>query len=343
MPLARLKSPQHPAVQAWRQVCSKSVEPDFIELIQRSRNCVYRLGGVGPRGRAVIAKRSMTRYAHVEQAVYQDIFPHLPIFRLTFYGCVDESQTEYSWLFLQDAGGEEFAHSIEKHRALAARWLGEMHVSAALVPAISRFPDRGPQYYRDDLLSARESIREKLGDPAVNSQDLLILEAMLAQVDFLISRWNRMEELCNRFPRTLVHGDLTKDHVRVRSNARGTNFVVFDWGKAGYGIPGIDIAETSAGGVPRDHVETELADYWSVVRESWPDLDLTAIKQLADLGAVLRLVAGLSWDSRNIGHGWRAMEGLRSYQVKLATAFERLGFGGEDRANSFAHPRGRPV
>jgi Ser/Thr protein kinase RdoA (MazF antagonist) len=237
---------------------------------------------------------------------------------------VDESQTEYSWLFLEDAGGEEFAHSIEKHRTLAARWLGRMHVAAALVPAISRFPDRGPQYYLDDLLSARELIQEKLDDPAANSPGLRIFEAILSQVDRLVSQWNHVEELCNRFPRTLVHGDLTKDHVRVRSSTRGSDFVVFDWGKAGYGIPGIDIAETSGGSVIRDRVETVLADYWSVVRESWSDLDLTAIKQLADLGALLRLVAGLSWDSRNFGHGWWPMAGLRSYQVKLAIAFERL-------------------
>jgi Ser/Thr protein kinase RdoA (MazF antagonist) len=200
-----------------------------------------------------------------------------------------------------------------------------MHVAAALIPAISRVPDRGPQYYLDDLLSARESIREKIDDPAVNFQELRILETILSQVNLLESQWNRVEELCNRFPRTLVHGDLTKDHVRVRSSARGSDFVVFDWGKAGYGIPGIDIAETSCEGVTRDRVETDLADYWSVVRESWSDLDLTAIKQLADLGAVLRLVVGLSWDSRNIGPGWWRMEGLRSYQAKFARAIERLG------------------
>ena len=326
MALHRPQSSQHPAVQAWRQVCSKSVEPDFIELVQRSRNCVYRLDSVGPRGTAVIAKRSMTRYAHVEQAVYQDILPHLPISKLAFYGCAEEPGTEYSWLFLEDAGGGEFTHSIESHRTLAARWLGQMHTAAALVPAISRFRDRGPQYYRDDLLSARVSIQEKLDNPAVDSQDLRVLEAILAQVDLLVSRWNRLEELCDRFPRTLVHGDFTRDHVRVRSSARGSDFVVFDWGKAGYGIPGIDIAETSGGSVTRDRVETVLADYWSVVRESWSDLDLTAIKQLADLGALLRLVMGLSWDTRNLGHEWWPMEGMRSYQVKLAMAFERLGF-----------------
>jgi Ser/Thr protein kinase RdoA (MazF antagonist) len=322
-----LRSRRCLAVQAWRQVCP-GVNPNFVEVLQEQdgRNCVYRLNGVGPRGTAVIAKRCVTRYAQVEQAVYHDILPHLPIFRLTFYGCVDESQSEYSWLFLEDAGGEEFTHSIETHRTLAARWLGQMHVAAALVPAISRIPDRGPQYYLDNLLGARESIQEKVDNPGMHLQHLRILEAILSQVNLLVSRWNRVEEVCHSFPRTLVHGDLTRDHVRVRSSARGSDFVVFDWGKAGYGIPAIDIAEKSTRGVTRDRVETDLSAYWSVVREAWSGLDLTAIKELAVLGAVLRLVIGLSWDSRNLEHGWLSMEGLRSYQTKLAIAFERLGF-----------------
>src|SRR5216683_448337 len=103
---------RHPAAQAWGQLCSKRIEPHFIELLQEVRNCVYRLGGVGPRGTAIIAKKSIARYAHVEQAVYQDILPHLPISSLTFYGRFDERESEYSWFFLEDAGGEEFADSI---------------------------------------------------------------------------------------------------------------------------------------------------------------------------------------------------------------------------------------
>jgi len=326
MILARPQSPEHPAVQAWRQVCSKWAEPNFIEPLQEVRNCVYRLGGVGPRGTAVIAKRSMARYARVEQAVYHDILPYLPISSLSFYGCVDEPETEYSWLFVEDAGGEEFAYSTEKHRILAARWLGQMHVSAARIPATSRLADRGPQHYLDHLRSTRESIQNDIGNTSLRFHDFKVLEAILSQVNLLESQWNHMEELCHRFPRTLIHGDFTRDHVRVRSGTWATNFVVFDWGKASYGIPALDIADTSGRGGTRSRVETELIDYWSVVRDSWSDLDLTAIKELADLGAVLRLVLGISWDSRDIERGCWPIEGLHSYQVKLAVALERLGF-----------------
>src|SRR5262249_47218555 len=118
---------QHPAVQAWRRVCSRAGEPNFIEVLQEvkkgaSRSCIYRLVGVGREGTAVIAKRCMARHAHVEQIIYRDILSHLPISGLIFYGYVDEPETDSGWLFLEDAGGDHFAYNIEEHRKLAARW-----------------------------------------------------------------------------------------------------------------------------------------------------------------------------------------------------------------------------
>ena len=119
-----------------------------------------------------------------------------------------------------------------------------------------------------------------------------------------------------------------KDNVRVRSSTCGVSFMVFDWGMAGYGIPAIDIAETSGRGVIRGRIETELIDYWSAVREWWSDLDLTAIKQLADLGAVFRLLAAISSEREllDIGGGRWPIKELYRYQVDLALALEHLGF-----------------
>jgi hypothetical protein len=85
----------------------------------------------------------------------------------------------------------------------------------------------------------------------------------------------------------------------VRSSASGINLVAFDWEMAGYGIPAPDIAEPSGRGLPRRRVSDDLPDaglidYWEVVRESWPCLDLDAIKELAELGAVLRSLVAIS-------------------------------------------------
>lgn len=117
-----------------------------------------------------------------------------------------------------------------------------------------------------------------------------------------------------------------KDNVRVRSSTDGINFVAFDWGKAGFGIPAFDITETSGRGGTRPRVEIELADYLSVVRESWSDADLTAIRELADLGAVFRLLAAISWECESVRHSRWPIEELYDYHVNLAVALQHLGF-----------------
>lgn len=328
-------TPQYSAVQAWNKLCAKTSAPNSVEVLQEVkkgnfRSCIYRLNGVGPGGTSVIAKSCAAECAHVEQTIYHEILRLLPISSLSLYGCVDEPETEYSWLFLEDAAGEEFANSIEEHRRLAAHWLGRMHVSAARVPASSRLPDRGPQHYLDHLRFARQIIQQNLGNSALTSHDLHIVEDVLSQGHLLESRWDRIEELCHRFPRTLVHGDLAKKNFRVRSTESGIDLLAFDWEMAGYGIPAPDIAELSGRGVPRQRVDrpmpdNELVDYWSVVRESWSDLGLTVLKELAELGAVFRLLAAISWESESIPRWWPIME-LHGYQTDLAIALEQLDF-----------------
>src|SRR5262249_32392307 len=198
----------HPAIQAWGQFYSKPTKPCFTEVLSQGRkSCVYRLDGVGPGGTAVIAKRCRAGEAQVEQTIYKEILPNLPISRLTFYGMVDEPRMEFHWLFLKDAEGEEFTYSLEKHRRLASRWLGQMHVSAEGVPAVSRLPDRGPQHYLDHLHFFRQKIRDNLGDSVLSSRDVTVLESILSQAHLLDSHWARVVELCCRYPQTLVHCD----------------------------------------------------------------------------------------------------------------------------------------
>jgi hypothetical protein len=302
-------------------------------LRKQKKSSVYRLDGVGPSGTPVIAKRCTARSAHVEQIIYEHILPHLPISSLALYGCADDPEKEYRWLFLEDASGEEFAYSIAAHRRLAARWLGQMHVSAARIPAGSRLPDRGPKHYLYHLRSSGEMIQRNLNDPALKSEDVRVIEAILSQCHFLESRWKRVEELCERFPRTLVHCDFVTKNLQVRSSATGSNLLAFDWEMAGFGIPAPDIAESSGRGVLRqcvdgDFPDTELVDYWSVVQEAWSGLDLTALKELADLGAVFRLILAISWASEKIRRGrWWPIEELHGYQVDLGAALEHLGCG----------------
>jgi hypothetical protein len=259
-----------------------------------------------------------------ERTVYEEILPHLPISRLTFYGAADEPGTEFSWLFLEDAGDEEFTCSVEDRR-LAARWLGQMHVSAARIAALTQLPDGGPNKYLARLRSSRTLIQTSLGHLALKRQDLQILEEIMLQGQSLESQWGRIDKLSRRFPRTLLHGDFSEFNLRVRGSEGGTNLLTFDWQKASYGIPAPDIADA------RRYIEIELDEYFSVVREAWSELDFAAIRQLADIGAVFRLLAAIRWGIEYIGLGlWptEKINRLHSYQVDLAVALERLGFNG---------------
>jgi hypothetical protein len=299
----------------------------MIEVLHEGKKSqVYRLYGVGPDRTAVIAKRCI---AQVEQIIYKDILAHLLVPSLTFFGCVDEPGTEYSWLFLGDGGGEEFTHSIEEHRKIAARWLAQLHVSAANMAAVSRLPDRGPNHYLDHLHFARDLIEKNLPDSALNSEDRQVIEAILSQGRLLESKWDRIEDIYNRFPQTLVHCDFARYNLRVWPSTTGMNLVAFDWEMAGRGAPAPDIAELSGRGIPRQRVnsslpETELLDYWSVVRETWPHVDLSTTRKLAEVGAIFRSLAAISWESESIRRGWWPIKELHGYDVDLAVAIEQL-------------------
>src|SRR5262245_7404546 len=95
----------HRAVKAWRKLHTEWFETDQIEILKlKTKSAVYRLGGIGPDGAAVIAKRCKTATAMVEQAIYGLFLSRLPLPALRCYGSVTEPEGEYCWLFVEDAG-----------------------------------------------------------------------------------------------------------------------------------------------------------------------------------------------------------------------------------------------
>src|ERR1700730_5223776 len=85
---------EHPALQAWRKVCSDRVEPDFVEVLREgTKSCIYRLSSAGPGGTTVIAKRCRAAETEIEQTIYEQILPSLPISHLAYYGRFDETDT----------------------------------------------------------------------------------------------------------------------------------------------------------------------------------------------------------------------------------------------------------
>src|SRR6266498_1952711 len=80
---------EHRAVKAWRKLQPAWFETDQIEILKlKTKSAVYRLGGAGPDGSAVIAKRCRTETAVVEQAIYDRFLTQMPLPVLRCYGLV---------------------------------------------------------------------------------------------------------------------------------------------------------------------------------------------------------------------------------------------------------------
>lgn len=312
---------EHPAVKAWGELRPGRIEPKSVEILREGKkSAIYRLEGVGPGGAPVIAKRCRTATALIERTIYEEVLPHLPIPVPDYYGFIGEDD-RFSWLFLEDVGRERFSPLIEEHRALAARWLGLMHASAARVAAAARLPDGGPGRYREHLRSARRTIQQNSTNPALNADDLAVLETIVSQCNILEMRWSQVEKCCEAMPSTLVHGDFCPKNIRVRTGRAETGLFPLDWETAGWGVPAADLA-SAHGRLPTHQVD--ITSYWSIVRECWPSLDIPAIQRLVIVGRIFRWLAAIDWESTNLPYEWleKPMNAMRIYQAELAEAMQ---------------------
>jgi hypothetical protein len=275
----------HPAVKAWAELGSGRFEPEQIEILKQKQNgAVYRLASVGPGNSAVIAKRCRHERAVIERAVYEEILPHLPMPTPHYYGCVEEEDNRFWWLFLEDIGDQRYSPFAEEHRALAAQWLGAMHTAAEGLRVKALLPHRGPDHYLMYLRSARQAIPQIRAIPSLKATDQTILQNIVAMCEYLEAHWGQVETFCDHMPRTFVHGDCLAKNVHVRRTRAGLTIAPFDWGGAGWGLPATDLGQL---GLPyRDLPPThpDCATYRSVVGDQWPSLDIQTIQQLANLG-----------------------------------------------------------
>lgn len=315
---------EHPAVQAWRELPlqelpqSGQVELERIEILKgklpdrtrKMKRLVCRLVGLGPARSAVIGKRCGRPNAVIESAIYEDILPYLPVPSLNYYGLVEEANGEFCWLFLEDAGEEPYAAHLAEHRALSEQWLGLMHTSAAQVTAPAGLPDKGSEHYLKRLQSVRDTMRGNLARLTLEARDREPLLAIVGQCDFLESHWDRVEEVCEEIPQTLVHGDFVVKNLRVRSTQAGMVLLPFDWGEAGWGVPAIDL------------MDVDVAAYWSVIHTHWPWLSVQAIQRLAIIGKIFRCLDAIYWELPDFKHQWlkKLISCMRIYRSWLADA-----------------------
>jgi phosphotransferase family enzyme len=282
---------EHPAVAAWSRMGPERIEPEAIERLKlKGKSAVYRLAGVGPGGSAVIAKRCPQRTARIERIIYEEYLSALPGAAPRFYGLLDDASHDSSWLFLEDASGQEYSRENVEHRRSAGRWLGIIHTGCA-GPAEGGLPDRGPSHYLKLLRGSRGTFVKQLMNPALAAEELITLQAVAEQLDFVESHWAEVEEFCGTVPKTLVHGDLVAKNVRLQAAGDGIALLVFDWENAGWGVPATDLCQF----IGRSTLSADLPAYGACLAERGWRIDPGQIGKLAEYGSIFRVLDNLAW------------------------------------------------
>ena len=319
---------EHQAVKAWRQLQSDHRELSSIEILKHiKKSAVYRLNGIGPQGKAVIAKRCRKATANVERMIYEELLPRAPVSALRCYGFLREPEGEFCWLFLEDAAGQLYSPQLAEHRALAGRWLAETHLTPVPPDLKAHLPDRDLGHYLKLLRSSRATLLEHLArNTAVTNDDAVVLHKTVTHCDVLESHWSKLESLCDGMPRTLVHGDFVIKNVRVQNGAASPALLVFDWEYAGWGVLGTDLAQF-VGSVASPDVNV----YCSVLKRELPDLDARDLQAVAACGNLLRLVDEIEWATALLefgGHRFLAkpVSTLRDYEAMLEAAMSTLSW-----------------
>jgi len=313
---------EHPAVRAWEKISPGEFTPVGVVLLKKKNDwsVVFRIQGVGRGGHAVIAKRCILATGLVERTIYADILPQLGISAPDYYGFVKEDE-KFCWIFLQDVSAKRFSPLIEEHQLIAARWLGKMHAIASKILSSGFLPDRGANHYLTHLRTARATILENFTNRALTDEDKIILKKVLSQLTYLESGWEQIEQFCSEIPSTLVHGDFRPKNVYVRDGQDGLVLFPLDWELAGWGVPAPDLA--TARGLPSFH-QINLHEYWSIVSEDWPGLDLHTIERLARVGHVFRRLAAIGWASLGLAYEWpeKDIGRMNQYQAELAATLQ---------------------
>jgi len=315
----------HRAVQAWWRINPDCFEPQNIEVLKwtRKKSAVYRLTGVGSNGSAVIAKRCPAKTGSVERLIYETLFPRLSLPSLRCYGFVAEPEGDFCWIFLEDAGAQEYSEDCAEHRALAGRWLGTVHRIASAADLHMHLPDRGPSHYLQLLRSTRTALLARVGNSALSADEVALLETLAGQCDVIEAHFSELESFCKGLPRTLVHGDFKIKNLRIQPGASGPALLVFDWEMAGWGFPATDLAQVQS------CARADLDAYYPELRQDFPQLDVRDIQRMRDYGNLLRVLDAVFWGTvimtgDDYKYLQKPLRTIRVYEPQMAAALRAL-------------------
>ena len=310
---------------AWLRSGPGRSTPKAIEVVKQDHKAsVYRLIGCAPSGEEgnVIAKLSTRQGLLAERNVYETVLQRLPDgLAPRYHGGLDDGRSH--WLFIQDVKGEPYSpHDPEQRRALGS-YLAELHGAAAAVDGVRALPEQGIASVRRHLEEAHRRIAVGEREAVIDAGSRRLLGDLLKSLEILQEAWDAITEPCQGLAQTLVHGDLEPRNIRVIG---GREAVAIDYEHAGCGVPALDLAsaignDQGFGALP------DLPTYAAVARRSWTGgLSDEEVRQLAELGTLLRLIISIRWASHHLSHAWpdKAVRRLRAYAPGLVWIVECL-------------------
>jgi hypothetical protein len=266
-----------------------SLHVEVLELGEKST--VYRLSWREPLPGSCVVKQCTHGSGHRERAFYEDVASELSISTLRYFGSREDVNGAF-WLVLEDAGDTEPMLDSPDVRALLTEWVARLHLEGASL-AVRDLPDAGPQHFAKRLLEAEGRLSARLADDdGLDHDDRDILERCVERCRELRGLWPRIEETCSSFPRTLVHGDLVEENLRLLPAPDGQRLVALDWEKAGCGVPAVDLVR----------VDPEL--YWEMAC-GWLGSTRGEFDRLVLAGRIFRLLTH-RWAEKSIRKAERA-------------------------------------
>ena len=338
------------AVRAWERHCLSlgrpvGRSPGAVTRLKRQRrewhkSAVYRLEGVGDDGSAVVGKRCMRGSGRVERDVYEKLLPRIKLPRLRHYGYLEEDDTGFVWLFIGDAGN---AKPTMADREVIAEWLARLQAESAPLSGDVPLPDRGPDYYFGLLPAAQKGLAAAVAAAVRSGHDARVLDVIATALDRLECYRGLVSDICARWPRTLVHADFSRKHVRLRRPDAGLPAYVLalDWETAGWGPPAADLADVPWGR-SRDDIEADSPDmpdhatpwfgpvsldaYASAIATTWPGVSRVDVDRLSRVGAVFRIIQATCWATCQVELGGidKGMGALGAYAPDLVSAITTL-------------------
>src|SRR5262249_48319977 len=127
--------------------------------------------------------------------------------------------------------------------------------------------------------------------------------------------WPSVLDLCDSAPETLVHGDLRQGNLRLRRTGDGLELRPIDWGRTGWGIAAVDLAECPLASL-----------YGYLVRPRWPELTPDRIHGLKEAGTLFSTLAAVGLELERLGPRSveRPMRNLRSCYDRLDGVLTRM-------------------